>query len=126
MKKLFLPVLLLAGCAGWQESASAKLEYIHQASQSVVSAAIPIIDGMCRNAAIDCAERDDESCPALYKCDNYRRQFAFSVIALYQTLVAADAALAVGDEEEAWRAINQAITQMENLRQVMKDLGLRR
>lgn len=124
MKPLLLALVFLAGCAHIKPT-SERLNDMHRAVSTVITAAMPLIEGACHDAAINCAEEGDELCAPLQKCDAFRHNFARSVVALYNALLIADVALAAGDEAEAWEAINKATEILNVIRDGLRDIGLR-
>lgn len=123
MKKLLILIPLLAGCVH-KSDIRESLEVAHQAAESLARIAIPAIDYQCRQQAVGCAELGDEECVPLQKCDRFRQRFGLTLIMIYQTLVAADVALAVEDFAGAAKALSQVTQLMSELRTDLTNAGI--
>lgn len=124
MKYAIIPVLLISSCS-FTQSLGSQLDKIHRATQSITTAALPILDATCRQLAVHCAENDDQYCQPLRKCDEVRGKFANTLIALYSALLLADTAAAIDDVESATKAVAEAVRLMGEMRNHLAEMGIK-
>lgn len=119
-----LMIPILASCASFQEKAGTTLATAQAAAVSARETMVPIVDSYCRGAAEACREVGDTTCEPLANCDQFRTQFINALIGVHYAILDANTALAVGDEESTWAAIDRALELIRQLRVQMKELGI--
>jgi hypothetical protein len=102
---IFLPVLLLTGCA---KSLEGKIGQMHTAVTSARRAAREYLDDKCMAVAKKCAKGPAEACDAWVKCRDLRRNVYRTASAVQLSLDLAASALAVGDERRAASLFSRA------------------
>ena len=126
MKKLtvVLMLVLMTGCAGFKVKATNTLAVAQNAAISARETLLPIADGLCAGIAQTCRETADLECKPLNTCQQVRRKVITSIIAIHYAILDANTALAIGDEDNTWAAIDKALDLIRQLRIHMRSLGI--
>lgn len=139
MKKwlLYIPFLATISCAGNFHDTLGKVQDAAIAARMTFQ---PVIDGMCRDLAIQCRNEksaennhdevmftndlsDKVACDRFEVCDGIR-MYVISVFEHIQMLIAdANMSYALGDSESAEEAIAKALELIQQIREQMRALG---
>ena len=126
MKKYLttIAIIFLMGCANFQQKAGNTLVVAQSAAVSARETMLPIVDNFCVQTAEACRQVQDTQCEPLAKCQEFRVDFINALIGLHYAILDANTALAIGDEETTWAAIDRALELIRELRLQMRALGI--
>jgi len=126
IRLLLIPALALSlpACANFQAKAGNSLAAVQAALVSARETLLPVVDAMCRSAAERCADMEDMECPALVKCDEFRGKVIDTLVGAHFAVLNGNTAVALGQEKDAWSAIDKALALVRQLREHMKQLGI--
>ena len=125
MKYLILAaVLTLTSCANFADRAGTSLAAAQGAAVAARETLLPVVDGLCVSIAQTCRDLSDTECEALVTCQDVRRKTIKTIIAVHYAILDANTALAIGDEESTWAAIDKSLELIRQLRIQMQELGI--
>ena len=95
-----------------------------RASESLVQSAIPVINAVCEQEVAKCEAAQDRDCPGYYECAEVRQAVVKYFILIQRGIAIAEAAIAIGEEDIAFDAVQDVTRLLFELRSFLKDLGL--
>jgi hypothetical protein len=117
-------ILLLFGCAGWQDAGRRTLDHVHESGVVAREIGLPIYDQLCKKKAIACRAVNDKVCEPLVKCHEEMDKFKLSLKSIQFLFIDGKYAIDVASQDSAKEVISKAMVLLLDIRKQLAELGV--